>query len=85
MVEEVASIVLDGLEEVLGLQRCSMIMPSSAELEEGRAFSLLTHSLSGVAAVIRVGVLSGVESAELEHGSLAGLVSELQAEGRVAC
>ena len=83
MVEEVTSIVLDGLEEVLELQPCSMVMPSNAELDEGRSLSLLTHYLSGVAAVIRVGLLSSVDNEELASGSLAGMMHELQTVGRV--
>ena len=76
-----ASIILSGLEKVLEISCCSMIMPTIKQIEEGEEFSDLTHSLSGVGAVLRVSILSGIRNGEVSGTSLGELAANLMEEG----
>ena len=62
--DEVVSIILEGLVEVLGLRCCSMVLPSGARIREGKEFGLLTNGVSGVAVVLRVGLLFWLKEQE---------------------
>ena len=44
--DEVVSIILDGLAEVLNRRCCSMVLPSGARIREGKEFGLLTNGVS---------------------------------------
>ena len=76
-----ASIVLGGLEEVLEMKPCSMIMPNIRQIREGEGFLELTHSLSGVGVVLRVSILSGIRSGTVSGRSLRELTDGLMEEG----
>ena len=58
------SIVLEGLVKVLDRRCCSMVLPSGARIREGKEFGLLTNSASGVAVVLRVGLLFWLKEQE---------------------
>ena len=62
--DEVASIILEGLVRVLGLRCCSMVLPSGVRIREGKEFGLLTNGVSGVAVVLRVGLLFWLKEQE---------------------
>ena len=62
--DEVVSIILDGLAEVLNRRCCSMVLPSGARIREGKEFGLLTNGVSGVAVVLRVGILFWLKEQE---------------------
>ena len=64
MVDEVVSIILEGLVRVLGSRCCSMVLPSGARIREGKEFGLLTNGVSGVAVVLRVGLLFWLKEQE---------------------
>ena len=76
-----ASIILGGLEEVLGIKGCTTIMPRIDQIQEGEEFSQLTNSLSGVGVVLRVSILSGIESSTVNGRSLGELAAELMEDG----
>ena len=62
--DEVVSIILEGLVEVLGPRCCSMVLPSGARIREGKEFGRLTNGVSGVAVVLRVGLLFWLKEQE---------------------
>ena len=62
--DEVVSIILEGLVEVLDLRCCSMVLPSGARIREGKEFGLLTNGVSGVAVVLRAGLLFWLKEQE---------------------
>ena len=76
-----ASIILSGLEKVLEINYCSMIMPTIKQIREGEEFAELTHSLSGVGVVLRVSILSGIRSGEVSGRSLREMADNLMEEG----
>ena len=79
--DEMASIILSGLEKVLEINCCSMIMATVKEIREGEEFSELTHSLSGVGVVLRVSILSGIRNGEVSGRSLGELADNLMEDG----
>ena len=85
--DEAVSVILDGLVEVLGVQCCSMILPSGSQIREGKEFSLLTNGVSGVSVVLRVGLLCRLRElreAEEDHQgvTLSSLLEGLRGDGR---
>ena len=62
--DEVVSIILEGLVKVSGLRCCSMVLPGGARIREGKEFGLLTNGVSGVAVVLRVGLLFWLKEQE---------------------
>ena len=85
--DEAVSLILGGLVEVLGVQCCSMILPSGSQIREGKEFSLLTNGVSGVAVVLRVGLLCRLRElrgAEEDHQevTLSSLLEGLREDGR---
>ena len=78
-----ASIILDGLAKVLEVQGFSTIMPSSRQLRDGKIYSQLTNSVSGVAVALRVSILSGIEDGELCGRRLGEMAKEMMEEGDV--
>ena len=86
MVDEVVSMILEGLVKVLGLRCCGMVLPSGGRIREGKEFGLLTNGVSGVAVVLRVGLLFWLkEQEEMEEDpvdkTLAGVVETLRGDG----
>ena len=86
MVDEVVSLILEGLVKVLGLRCCGMVLPSGDRIREGKEFGLLTNGVSGVAVVLRVGLLFWLkEQEEMEEvpvdRTLAGVVETLRGDG----
>ena len=62
--DEVVSMILEGLVKVLGLRCCGMVLPSGGRIREGKEFGLLTNGVSGVAVVLRVGLLFWLKEQE---------------------
>ena len=85
--DEAVSIILDGLVEVLSVRCCSMILPSGSQIRKGKEFSKLTNGVSGVAVVLRVGLLCKLRElrgAEEDHQevTLSSLMEGLREDGR---
>ena len=90
--DESVSIILDGLVEELSVSCCSMILPSGSQIREGKEFSMLTNSVSGVAVVLRVGLscrLKELGDAEEEENqqevTLSSFMDGLREPGRCRC
>ena len=60
--DEVVSMILEGLVKVLGLRCCGMVLPSGGRIREGKEFGLLTNGVSGVAVVLRTPPSTGTLS-----------------------
>ena len=80
------SIILEGLAEVLDRRCCSMVLPSGARIREGKEFGLLTNGVSGVAVVLRVGLLFWLKEHEDGEGeqpstTLSTVVEDLREDG----
>ena len=79
--DEMTSIILGGLEEVLRISHSPMIMPTMRQIREGEEFSELTHSLSGVGVVLRVSILDAMKRGAVSRRSLGELAGDLMEDG----